>query len=317
MHWKLKSAIQNAIALLPSSVSYSSYYWMQRRFGNLRTVRPWPLVAAAVAIWKLIVEQGRDPRGKVFLEVGTGRTVIVPTCYWLMGASKTVTVDLNPYLRPELIIESVKTIAGSRDRVEESFGALLDAQRFDELVALSQRSNVSMEDVLKLCGIEYHAPADARQTGFLANSIDFHASYTVFEHIPYDILVAILREGNRLMRKDGLLVHSVDYTDHFSHSDRRISAVNFLRYSDRAWSLYAGNKYMYTNRLRHDDFEQLFQAAGLRVVATKRTIDPRVTALLQSGSFQLDERFSAKSRETLEIASAWFVAEAKHDLTHA
>ena len=51
----------------------------------------------------------------------------------------------------------------------------------------------------------------------------------------------------------------VDYSDHFSHSDQTISSINFLRYSDDEWQRYAGNRYMYMNRLRHDDVLALFR----------------------------------------------------------
>src|SRR5262245_9797031 len=107
MRWKTKARIQNAIARLPSRASYAAYYWIQRHFGGLRDGSPLSRMAAGVEAWKRIAKQGVDPAGKVFFEVGTGREPLVPICFYLMGAGRTITVDLNPYLKDELIQETL------------------------------------------------------------------------------------------------------------------------------------------------------------------------------------------------------------------
>jgi hypothetical protein len=66
MHWKLKARIQNAVSLLPSSLSYSAYYWLQRRFGGLRVVTPISRFAAAIETWERIRNAGQEPAGKTF-----------------------------------------------------------------------------------------------------------------------------------------------------------------------------------------------------------------------------------------------------------
>ncbi len=104
LHWKLKAMMQNAIALLPSSASYAAYYWMQRNFGALRQMDPMDRLCYGVEIWKRLRRQGRDPADGVFFEVGTGRVPLVPLAYWLLGANKTITVDLNPYVKDELFV---------------------------------------------------------------------------------------------------------------------------------------------------------------------------------------------------------------------
>jgi hypothetical protein len=37
--------------------------------------------------------------------VETGRVSLLPVAFWLCGAEKTITVDLNPYMRNELIAD--------------------------------------------------------------------------------------------------------------------------------------------------------------------------------------------------------------------
>jgi hypothetical protein len=64
----------------------------------------------------------------------------------------------------------------------------------------------------------------------------------------------IINEGNRILSEEGLFVHLIDCSDHFSHNDKSISRINFLQYNVTQWNKLAGNRYVYVNRLRHDDF---------------------------------------------------------------
>jgi hypothetical protein len=308
MRWKTKATLQNAIALLPSSLSYATYYRLQRLCGGLRHTNPEQQLTAGVQIWQRILQQRRDPIDKVFFEVGTGRAPIVPLSLWLMGARRTITMDVNPYLERDVVCESVAYIGKHRTLIEDLFGQLLQPARFASLLRLYTSGGFSLERFLHLCGIDYVQPGDATRTGLGDESIDYHISYTVFEHIPPDILSAILVEGTRILRQEGLCVHMIDYSDHFSHSDATISGVNFLQYSDEQWARFAGNRYMYMNRLRHDDVIALFEAAGQQPIDVTSMIDDRVLGQLREGSLHLDQRFSRKSTDMLAIRGAWVVS---------
>jgi hypothetical protein len=308
MRWKTKATLQNAIALLPSSLSYATYYRLQRLCGGLRHTNPEQQLTAGVQIWKRILQQRRDPIDKVFFEVGTGRAPIVPLSLWLMGARRTITMDVNPYLERDVVCESVAYIGKHRTLIEDLFGQLLQPARLASLLRLYTSDGFSLERFLHLCGIDYVQPGDATRTGLSDDSVDYHISYTVFEHIPPDILSAILVEGTRILRQEGLCVHMIDYSDHFSHSDATISGVNFLQYSDEQWARFAGNRYMYMNRLRHDDVIALFEAAGQQLIDVTSMIDDGVLGQLREGSLHLDQRFSTKSTDVLAIRGAWVVS---------
>jgi len=174
---------------------------------------------------------------------------------------------------------------------------------------LFRSGDFSLERFLDLCCIDYISPGDAASTGLRPRSIDFHTSYTVLEHIPPDVLSAILKEGTRIIRDDGLFVHLVDYTDHFAHSDESISAINFLQYSDAEWSKLAENRYMYMNRLRHDDVLALFQTAGHRILATDPAVNKQLAKIIEDGQLRLSERFVGKSPDVLSIWSCWIVSQ--------
>src|SRR5262249_22605739 len=225
------------------------------------------------------------------------------------GARRTITFDVNPYLKGELIEEALEYMTNQQDHVTGLFGDLLRPERFAQLLEFQRTGRFSLPLFLKLCCIDYVENGDAAKTALPEASVDFHTSYTVFEHIAPKVLADILKEGTRIVRDDGLFVHMIDYSDHFSHSDPSISAINFLQYSDAEWSRYADNRYMYMNRLRHDDLMQLFAGSGHHVLAVTTYPNERARALLEAGVLRVDERFRAKSPEILSIRGSWIVSQ--------
>jgi hypothetical protein len=308
MNWKLKAIIQNLISQLPTDTSYDTYYWVQRNFGGLRRVNPKRGLIAGVETWKQIQKQNYDPSGKNFFEIGTGRVPLVPLAFWLLGAESTTTIDLNPYLKPELIAEHLRFISENEEDVSSIFGSMINRKRFSDLLNFSKKNSLSASDFLDMCHISYIAPGDAANTGLPEKSFDLQVSYEVFEHIPLEVLTNILEEGGRIIKDDGLIVNYIDYSDHFSHSDNYISAINFLKYNDNDWVKYAGNRYMYMNRLRHDDFLSLYESVGLDILGVEIYGDSRSEKILSEKDFRLDMKFSSKPKEILAIIGSWIIA---------
>ncbi|WP_202763391.1 methyltransferase domain-containing protein [Bathymodiolus thermophilus thioautotrophic gill symbiont] len=250
--------------------------------------------------------------GKVFLEVGTGRVPLIPLAYWLMGAKKkTITMDLNLYTKEELIKESLCYISENKEKVRNLFGSLLNKSRFNKLLDLEGKSEVAIQDFLTLCQIEYISPSDASNTHLSDASIDFYTSNNVFEHIPKNTLKEIFNEGRRITKDNGLCVHHIDYSDHFSHSDKNISAINFLQYGDIEWRKCANNRYMYMNRMRHDGFIDLFADSGCQIIKVKTNVDALSQTLLGSKNFISDEKFCSKTNKILAITDVWIATQEK------
>jgi len=309
MKWKFKSLIQNAISLFPEKLSYSLYYTMQRNFGALRKGRYSPVsrLVAAVDIWTHIISNGYSGKNKVFFEVGTGRAPITAFANYLMGAKETITVDLNPYIKEELCLEVLDYVSKNKDEIQNIFGEYLIQKNLDEIIEYYLNGEFTLEGFLEISNITYLAPQDAANTALENKSIDYFISYTVFEHIPENVLKAIVLEGNRLLSSNGLQLHKIDYSDHFSHTDRTITAINFLKYSDNAWAKYAGNQYMYMNRLRHDDFRRLFLDSKCKIISEIQEKDKRAKDSLEKNLLTLDEKFENKNIDVLSTTSAWFV----------
>lgn len=307
MSWKRKAAVQNLVAALPRRLSYALYYQLQRRFGGLRGPRPEKRLAAGVAMAEHFRRQGGTLRGKTVLEVGTGRSLCVPIALWLCGADRVRTVDLNPYLKAELVLRDVAYMREHRDAIGGLFGAYADTPLFGRRFGKLLGETADLAGLMEMTGIEYAAPADAARLDLPAESVDLHVSFTVLEHVPPEVLRAILAEARRVLAPDGLLIHYADFTDHFSHSDQSISSIHFLQFDAARWGRYAGNRFMYHNRLRIDDMVELFRAEELDLALVEPELDARALEELRRG-FPLDGQFAAKSPETNATADAWIVA---------
>ena len=121
------------------------------------------------------------------------------------------------------------------------------------------------------------------KTGLPAESIDIQFSYTVFEHIPEEVLAGILQEASRVLAQTGFCLHHIDPSDHYSHDDGRISKVNFLQFSDEEWNRHAGNQFAYHNRSRAADFKRLFEESGHRLLEFEPYCDERSLSELRAG----------------------------------
>jgi SAM-dependent methyltransferase len=202
-------------------------------------------------------------------------------------------------------------VNGEQERIKSIFNDLLNIDRFNLLSDYCKNKKVKKDDILKLCRIKYIAPCDASKVNLEKDSIDYHVSHTVYEHIPLSIIKNILEEGNRIIADDGLFINSIDYGDHFSYMDKKISIINFLQYDDTIWDKYAGNRYMYMNRARHDDFIELFKMVGHDFLEVELYKNKEAEEILRRGNFVVDKKFENKSKKILAITGSMFITKKK------
>ena len=298
MNWKRKALIQRACASLPVG-SEALYYFLQSTFGSLRYAPdPMPNLREAAGIASDLAAHGALPEGRRVMEVGTGRRLDMPIAFYLLGAVSVDTVDLHPYLKEKVVLQTIPSIVANRDELTSLYAPYTDsaalAQRLDRLASVS-----SLRDLFGKTQIRYHAPIDATATAFPPESFDLQFSYTVFEHIPGPILQGILRECGRLLSPQGVACHHIDLSDHFAHDDPSISFVNFLRYSESEWRTYNDNQFAYHNRLREPEYRRIYAEARHEVLAWRLWHDQRGQNELSSENFTLAEEFRGQPAEVL------------------
>lgn len=308
MGWKTKAKVQNAVSLLPRSIAYYLYYWIQRRYGSLRSVNPVDGFKAGIETREMINAQGKDLRDKVILEIGTGRRINTPIALWLLGAEKVITVDKNPYLKLELVKDDLRYVSENEEEIRALFKHQILEDRFSLLLGAAKKGP-ALAELLELFHVRYMAPMDASRLDLPEDSIDYLISYNVFEHIPPGVIASILVEGNRVIREAGLFVHRIDFSDHFAHQDKSINFVNYLRYEDGEWNRIVHNHFMYMNRLRVDDMEELFERSGQRIVSSQPYQHPAVLDLYKRGELRLAEKYKHKSEHSVCTIDSWIISE--------
>jgi SAM-dependent methyltransferase len=286
MDWRIKGVVQSALSAVPYGVRVND--WLQQSLGNLRDFSG--AVDTRVGDWFVLVENMRelqvDVQGIRLLEVGTGWMPILPICFSLGGASSCVTVDLNRHMNAKLTFRMLPVLERYLPRIASATKQPLDKVE-SEYRALAGTS--SLAALLERARITYLSPADARATALQPESVDVVFSNNVFEHIPGEVLLDIFRESQRILRKGGLAIHSVNCADHYAYFDRNISLINYLAYSDEEWRFW-NSKLQYQNRLRPQDFVELATEAGLdvplRKLRTRDELRPALARMKVAPQFQ-------------------------------
>jgi hypothetical protein len=285
MTWKTKARITRTCAQLPGAERW--YRLIQAHFGRLKG-NPESRLAATLEMVALLRKHELPLQGR-YMEVGTGHVPVVPLGLFLAGARDTWTFDLNRRLDPEMTLRALAWIAEHEDYVASTFAPFVnDSEVRTRLRRL--RGITDLTRLLEAARIHYAAPADAAKTGLPDHSIDCHFSVTTLEHITPGTVGGIFREARRVLAADGVALHFIDPSDHFAHTDKSISQINFLRFTEAEWQRIAGNRFAYCNRLRASDYARVFSEAELNIADEQRVVDPHSVALLQQ-AFPVDMRF--------------------------
>jgi SAM-dependent methyltransferase len=308
MNWKIKAYLQKAVATLPEGVGYHVYFVLQCLNGTFGKIRVQPRLRVARRLVELAEQAGCSVRGKTLFELGTGWSCTTPLGLWLCGADRVITVDVNPYLKEQLVLKEVRYIVEHPNEITELFGDYSQTSMFQKrLQELCRKPPRTLQELLARSGICYWSRFDARRTSLAQGAVDFYFSWYVLQHIPPDVLRDIWRESHRILHPDGLVVHCVDAGDQFTRADPELTAIHFLQFDEDTWMRYAGNRFAYHNRLRASDYLNLARDQGFEVVLSESAVDEPSLAQLRRG-FPVHPRYRGKSLEDLATIRLIFTA---------
>lgn len=260
MDWRIKALLISIHRVLPYKESI--YYYAQKKFGGLREdiiSKRW----CGIKDIFLLAQKYNIPQDMDVFEIGTGRYPLFPSVFFMMGAKSILSYDVAKLMRRDLTKIMTKSLKAHLREIRA------------ELRLIDERVN----QIDKVFAIDnsiftYKAPADARNTELPSGSFDFVYSNAVLEHVEKRDVVAIHNECYRIIKEDGWLLHNIDLSDHFSHSDRRLSKINFLKFTERKWNVLTKNSFFYQNRLRASQHLSMLKDCGFEIVDSKIVIDP-------------------------------------------
>ena len=241
--WKLKSSIFGLIDFFnaPSTLYFLQKYVTKRsKIGNIVISPAWE------AHKRYLKKHGATEN--VF-EFGAGKN-LAQNFFMSDIITNQLVVDLNPMLDFELV-NNVR-------------------HQISKKVALKSQSEIYSLVDLASYGIKYRAPYDASKTELRDKSLDACISTNTLEHIPKETITAIFSELYRTLKDNGIVSAKIDYSDHYAHTDKTISLLNYLKFDEELWKRYNHNCH-YQNRLRHKDYLEIFKKCGFVVIEEELT----------------------------------------------
>ena len=262
--WVIKAVVQKCISFLPykhqinylfqkyvtKGVQLSQYYFEDRleHFGQHH------------ASFRKYQAHKSSP---VVLELGTGWYPVIPIGFFLSGADKIYTIDISALTNKEKIITTLQKFVAYRAVGKLDEQPFL-AERWQVIEQVLKMANtMSLEAILDQLRIHYLV-ADARKLDLPDHSIDLITSNNTFEHVYPEVLKAILQEFRRLLKKEGVMSHFIDMSDHFAHLDKQITIYNFLQFSETQWQ-WIDNSIQPQNRWRIHHFRNLYRELSIPI----------------------------------------------------
>lgn len=272
MDWRIKAAIQFALAHLPYGEQLN--HIAQRANGSFSPrVLLREMIIQAAYIRRL--NQRFPLTGKTVLEIGPGWAASGTLSLALFGVERVYAFDHQKHFRLPLIQRLADACLQNIDSVAAETEIDPDSLRERLWRIASART---LDSCLDAMHVAYCAPADAARTGLSRASVDMVYSYGVLEHIPLKALEAIMLETARILKPGGRACHNIGLHDHF-HSAGLGNGVNFLRYSERRWN-FISTHLNYHNRLRLPQYLSMFSRHGLLPVWQERELlDLNINAL--------------------------------------
>ena len=232
INWKLKSLLYKIFSQLKLN---KTFYFIQKYVTKRSNVN----IKPSVRLWKLHSENIKEHQIKTVLEIGAGKSLEqnIFFSYFFNNSLEQTVIDIKKMIDFDLVNEASKQIS-----------ELLNVQKL--------KSVSSYDDLFNFYNIKYIAPYKTQNLIEEKKVFDLCVSTTTLEHFSIKDLRTLFKDLSIVLKKGGYISAIIDYSDHYSHTDRNISELNFLKYSEKQWQNY-NNTYLYQNRLRHDDYVKL------------------------------------------------------------
>lgn len=242
------------------------------------------------------------------LEIGTGWYPIIPISFYLVGSEKIYSVDISFLTSKERLETTLRKFVECHEQNKLQNYTNFIPERYEKVKSiLHEYENLTLEEILKKLNIVYLIE-DARNLSLPDNSIDLVNSNNTFEHIYPELLIPILKEFRRIVKKQGgIMSHFIDMSDHFAHFDKSITIYNFLQFSDKQWK-WIDNSIQPQSRIRIYDYKQIF--SDLKIPITEESC--REGNIEELKSVKLANNFSNKPLKEIAISHCHFVSNMKN-----
>lgn len=307
--WILKAIIQKIISYLPFSHNINYIFQKYVTKGVYLTDEYfYDRLGHAREHLKSFSKYTDKKTAESCLEIGTGWYPIIPISLYLVGSEKIYSVDISFLTSKKRIATTLHKFIECYDNNKLSEYINFIPERYENVKRILQEyDKLSLEEILKKLNIIYLIE-DARKLSLGNNSIDLINSNNTFEHIYPELLIPILKEFRRVVKKQGgIMSHFIDMSDHFAHFDKSITIYNFLQFSDKQWK-WIDNSIQPQSRIRIYDYKQIF--ADLKIPITEESL--REGNIEELKSIKIANKYLNKQLNEIAISHCHFVSDMKN-----
>ena len=238
INWKLKAFLYKVFQFLKLK---NTFYFIQKYITRRSRVN----ISEINHHWIRHQTSIKNNSCKNLLEIGGGKSLEqnIYFSYVFNGKLEQTVIDINKMIDFEFFNKASKQISN--------------------LLNLEFKGDVSnQEEIFNKYNIKYLAPYKLNDLN--EKKFDICVSTTTLEHFTLEDLNNFLSDIKKNLKTNGLVSSLIDYSDHYSHTDKNINSLNFLKFDEAKWEKY-NNEYLYQNRLRHQDYRKLFNDFNYKI----------------------------------------------------
>lgn len=247
-----------------------------------------------------------DVEGASFVEIGGGWHPVLSLFLHGLGAERIVLTDIARHMRPQYVAQTIDFVGSHGADELAARGVRFDRDAFQGRLDALRGSESEVFDRMERVGMTYRAPLDFTHAPFADGEFDCVYSNSCLGYIPVPVLSEIFAEMSRVVKQNGVVVHSIHVYDDFCGDGSEIGPVNFLKYSADEWNRIGNSSIHHQSRLRPKDYVDLATGAGLTVEVEDR-IFKRIPDF-DVGNVELHPDFQGLPEDEIRCRNLFLVA---------
>jgi len=247
INWKLKSVIYRILSFFNL---YGLLFFIQKKVTKRSNIN----FKEVVFYWDYHLNFLKENNSKKVLEIGAGKSLAqnIYLSYKFNQNLEQTLIDVSNMIDFELIN--------------------LANERISQILGVTKISFINtLDDLKEKFNINYLAPMTLDKIVEDKFKFDACISSSTLEHISKEQLEKYFSMLPKIIKKDGIVSAAIDYSDHYSHTDKNITNLNFLKFSESEWRKY-NTPMLFQNRLRHQDYRKFFRSMGYKIFEIKGNI---------------------------------------------
>ena len=241
INWKVKSFIYKILFFFKAQ---NLLFFIQKKITKRASIE----IVEIDNSWKYHLKNLQSHNSLKVLEFGAGKS---------LEQNIFLSYQLNNKLN-QIVIDETKML--DLGLFNEASGQISKILKTKKKIPVS-----SIDEIKKNYNIKYEAPCSFEEITEKKILFDACISTATLEHFPKNDLKNAFENLKKIIKRNGIISATIDYSDHYNHTDEKIGTLNFLQYDEKIWKKY-NTPYLFQNRLRHNNFRDFFLKMNYEIV---------------------------------------------------